>query len=35
MEKFQESPAHLSQLKSKEQMTEAMELLGDAGHHKG
>ena len=35
LEKFQESPVHLTRLKEKEQMTEAMELLRDAGHDEG
>ena len=35
LEKFQESPVHLTRLKEKEQMTEAMELLREAGHDEG
>jgi histidine triad (HIT) family protein len=30
LEKFQESPAHLAQLKNKEQMKDALEILGGA-----
>jgi len=35
LEKFQESPVHLAQLKEKERMMEAMELLRNAGRDEG